>query len=87
MDAQSDDGQAQAGRRFGEGVCQLLMVEFECVDCHIYTYSAGMDVIPDPPVCLVCQFIRESPEEDREALRKALVLRNMMAEHEPGELP
>jgi len=50
----------------------LGTIEYECLDCGIYVFNAGLTRLPDPQVCLTCGFIRTQPEDIQAELRKAL---------------
>lgn len=48
------------------------MVTYDCIDCGIEVTNVSTSLAPDPPLCLTCRFVRDVPEEEREAVRKFL---------------
>jgi hypothetical protein len=34
------------------------VIEYECEDCHTHVHAYALGQVPDPPLCVVCAFIR-----------------------------
>jgi hypothetical protein len=41
-------------------------VEFVCDDCRCGVFAVGTDRVPDPPLCSICQHLREFQPEPHE---------------------